>query len=276
MKQLQFLKFGLMLCVLCSYCIAQAQKLPKTQNNSLRIPDGVKIDGKATELNNTFQAYNPATSLYYTLSNDDENLYLAIQTSQPRVMAKMLYSGVTLVVNTIGRKKDNDAGNMMITYPNLTADDSQYIVSKLGIKIATGRNIIKKGDPPKLTDSAIAVVNHLIEAKANIIKISGIKAIDDSLLSIYNAGGIKVASTTNQQVYTYEMLVPLKLLGLSVNSAKSFSYEVKLLNRLETGKKFPTVYGFAGGAANDINPDLDATTNFWGEYTLAKTSNNHK
>ncbi|HCN82336.1 MAG TPA: hypothetical protein DIT07_01770, partial [Sphingobacteriaceae bacterium] len=56
-----------------------AQKLPNIQEASLRAPAGIKVDGKATEWNNQFQAYNKATEIFYTISNDDDKLYLAVQ-----------------------------------------------------------------------------------------------------------------------------------------------------------------------------------------------------
>lgn len=271
MSQL-LLKLGFMLFLTCICSVANAQKLPKTQKNSLRIPDNVKVDGRATELNNTFQAYNDATSLYYTISNDDENLYVAFQAIQPRVIGKILSSGITFVVNALGKEKDNGPGNMIITYPDLTVNDSQIIISKLGIKIQNGFNVLKKGEQPKPTDSAVAVINKLITAKANTIKIFGIKDIPDSTLSVYNMGGIKaVAAINTEQDYTYELILPLKLLGLSVNQTKPFSYEIKVLSRVETGKKYGVVTGYSNGVMiSDINADLDTTTNFWGEYTLAK------
>ena len=40
---------------------ATAQKLPNVQATSLRAPANIKIDGKATEWNDKFQAYNHST-----------------------------------------------------------------------------------------------------------------------------------------------------------------------------------------------------------------------
>lgn len=277
MKYLLPMKFVLLWLIACNcYSITYAQKLPKTQNNSLRIPDDIKIDGNATELNNTFQAYNPTTSLYYTIANDDKNLYLAIQAVQPRIVAKILYSGITFTINTLGKKKDGDQGNMVITYPNLAQGDDQSIISKTGIKILSDlRGFTRKPNwqqPETPSDSIVSIANNLIKTKATYIKISGIKAIADSIISIYNTEDIKVAATVNnKQVYTYELIMPLNLLGLPANKVQPFNYELKLLSRSQIGKKYPAISRISLTSYNpDINADLDSTTDFWGEYTLAK------
>ena len=37
---------------------AHAQKLPKVQKTSIRAPENIKIDGKANEWDNKYQAFN--------------------------------------------------------------------------------------------------------------------------------------------------------------------------------------------------------------------------
>jgi hypothetical protein len=73
-----------------------AQKLPNVQTISLRAPAGVKIDGKTKEWNNRFQCYNHATSLFYTIANDDENLYLVIKAIDRDICKKIIGGGITL------------------------------------------------------------------------------------------------------------------------------------------------------------------------------------
>ena len=54
--------------------VVHAQKLPNKQEISFQAPTNIKIDGKASEWNNQFLAYNNATDIYYTIANDDKNL----------------------------------------------------------------------------------------------------------------------------------------------------------------------------------------------------------
>ena len=56
-----------------------AQKLPKIQDVNQRAPSNMKIDGKPAEWNDQFLAYNTNVEVFYTLSNDDKNLYLALR-----------------------------------------------------------------------------------------------------------------------------------------------------------------------------------------------------
>jgi len=89
----------------CFYFPCIAQNLPNAQQRSLWAPATIKIDGKPTEWNNQFQAYNHATDILYTISNDNDNLYLIIQASKPRIIDKIIDVGVTFIINTAGKKK---------------------------------------------------------------------------------------------------------------------------------------------------------------------------
>jgi hypothetical protein len=87
------LSFSTISFLLITHFTAKAQKLPNKQEVSLRIPADMKIDGNAKEWNNKFQAYNKLTNIFYTLSNDDKNLYLVIQATDPIIIEKMIRGG---------------------------------------------------------------------------------------------------------------------------------------------------------------------------------------
>ena len=86
--------FAFLFCIAIS---ADAQKLPTEQQVSLRAPAGLKIDGKATEWDNKFQAYNHHTDFYYTIANDDNNLYLIVQANEPAIIKRILKGGIALL-----------------------------------------------------------------------------------------------------------------------------------------------------------------------------------
>src|SRR5882757_8506123 len=92
-----------------------AQKLPNKQEVSLRAPVGVKVDGKALEWNNHFQAYNHSTDIFYTMCNDDDNLYLVVQAEDFGTIRKITQGGVTLSIDKPGA--DNHKNRISITYP---------------------------------------------------------------------------------------------------------------------------------------------------------------
>src|SRR5260221_3908569 len=80
--------------------IANAQKLPKVQRISVRAPKNIKIDGTSREWeNDTFRAYNASDRIYYTMSNDDHNLYLIVRATGVFEDDKVIRGGVTLTIS---------------------------------------------------------------------------------------------------------------------------------------------------------------------------------
>src|SRR5476651_2443429 len=95
LKRLIFL-LGLTLVVI----VAHAQKLPGIQTTSLWAPVSIKIDGKPSEWGNEYQALNKATGVFYTIANDNENIYLIVHAKQKRVIQKIIDVGITFIVNS--------------------------------------------------------------------------------------------------------------------------------------------------------------------------------
>ena len=60
MRKIISMCIGIVFCAILFVLSANAQKLPNTQETSLRAPANLKVDGKPTEWNNQFQAYNKA------------------------------------------------------------------------------------------------------------------------------------------------------------------------------------------------------------------------
>jgi len=60
---------------------AYTQKLPDKQTASVWAPATIKNDGKVTGWENQFQAYNNSCRIWYTVANDDDNLYLIVRGS---------------------------------------------------------------------------------------------------------------------------------------------------------------------------------------------------
>ncbi len=254
-----------------------AQKLPNVQQSSLCAPVDIKIDGKATEWDDKYQAYNKSTELFYTISNDNNNLYLIVHAIKPRIIQKIIAVGVTLIVNNAGKKSDKAMENAVITYPFLSFKNGENIISNTGLKSV---NIIPKFNDTaeeilisqKKSDSLIAIANNLFSNQSKLIKIKGLAGIPDTAISVYNEQSIRTAATfDNAKTYTYELSVPLKYLGLSIDNLQKFTYNIRLISRFDANKgRVSTYYRYGDGGQIDMNADLDAPTDFWGEYTLAK------
>lgn len=129
MVELPFMKvcFKVLLAILSCFLgiNVHAQKLPKVQQESVYAPVNIKIDGKATEWDGKFQAYNRANCVYYTVSNDENNLYLTVYVSEWINLDKLIYGGLAFTVSNPVNKTEN----VSITYP-LTDVRRNQLVSR--------------------------------------------------------------------------------------------------------------------------------------------------
>ncbi len=280
---------NLLLLILLSLSVS-AQKLSTVQEASVRAPANAKVDAKLTEWNDTFQAYNKTTSIFYTMANDDKNLYLVIKSTDQYNNNKIIGGGISITINTGSKKKDKDA--YVITFPFVNLADLRSQVMQ-GMR--------RSGTQNQAPDSAtIAAMRKKAVSMAKEIKLLGFtKDVPDSVISIYNEYGIKaMADFDNKAHLIVEMAIPLKYLHLAGQGA-AFSYQIKL-NGINLNSLFPGAGnfaaasggggfggggngggGFGGGApasgmggmgstnmmadiANMLNP-----TDFWGKYTLA-------
>lgn len=249
---------------------ASAQKLPATQQVSLRAPTNIKIDGKATEWGEKLQAYNPATELYYTMANDEKKLYLIVQASGG-IITNIANGGIRLAIKKTGRK--NDAGAPFIKFPYLEKGKMVLINPK---------------DFAGATDTIVMGYNKQLAKSAKWIYTRGLHGVD-SLLSVYNDRGVSAAGNfDNNMKYTIEMSVDLALLGLAVENLSGFTYHI-IVNG-EPNKYVPiSAVSFIklvtyNGRSIDLTEQqmqnlerfdnlsnkMTASTDFWGEYTLAK------
>jgi len=260
-----------------------AQKLPNKQESSLRAPDNIKIDGKATEWNDKFQAYNTTTDVFYTIANDDNNLYLCVKANDETVINKLYRSGLTLVINTTGKKTDKNAA--MVIFPVWDKENDFHTNTGIKPQIVPGDTLsVAKAD------SFMREVNKKMISKEKWIRTAGMPHID-SLISLYNEDGIKAAALfDNKMVYTLELCIALKNIGIrGIENAPVLNYHITL-NALIGPIDNRTVTYTIGPDGNTImhvqrtgtprhigNPaddmkymNLTAITDFWGEYTLAK------
>jgi len=297
MKNLNTTIIAFLSIIFCSS--AYAQKLPTEQAASLRAPADIKIDGKATEWGAQFQAYNTHTDFYYTMANDDKNLYVVIHATDPAIIRRIINGGLTLTVNPSGQKKDKDA--MSITYP-VFEKNNRFIpnlggrtgiaaslarMSAASSMLGSGVTVMEdirddntrvtpaKSDSKINTDSLAIVNNTRMADKAKYIRVSGIKDVD-SLISVYNTDGIKAAASFDSKLaYTYELAIALKQLNLSVSSPVKFAYQL-MINEVVVRSVTTYTYDQAGNMTGSHYVKLDvgmagqSATDFWGEYILAK------
>lgn len=262
---------------------ALAQKLPDVQELGLTAPANIRIDGKATEWNDTYAAENKRTALFYSVANDDKNLYLIIKSANSASINKIMLGGITFTVNSQGKKREKDA--VAITYPLVPRGNRNGGARnrQSGFGGFQNRNQLSQ----EQRDSAALVAHKSSLATVKEIKIAGIKSITDSLISIYNEHGIKaVAAFDKAGALVYELAVPLNLLALADANAKEFVYQIKVNGLSNTNfGRFNGGGNFGGGNGGRSNggggfgnrnagssnvQDLMSPTDFWGKYTLIK------
>ena len=189
---------------------ASAQKLPKTQSASVWAPANIKIDGKMTEWNDQFQAHNLGNHIYYTISNDDKNLYLTARMDDNEGSKKIFKGGLTFTI-TPSDKKEN---KISVTFPAISRKKHAEM---------------QDGGDSRLIDSLRSLPNTGIMKDYKEIYVKGIPEITDPFLSIYNTQGIMVAANLDKKTfYTYELAIPLKYLTQATDAVTTFRYNIKL------------------------------------------------
>jgi len=283
MRNLKEFLAGMMLCLLF-VATTNAQKLPNVQQGSVRAPADIKIDGKTTEWNNQFKAYNHATDIFYTLSNDDENLYLTVQATDAAIIRKINNGGVCLTIQPSGKKTDKDG--MRVVYPVIMPTT----INKAGggvVMVSTIKRIAASDNEhltEKEADSVMMACNKQFNQRAKWIGALGFKDLD-SLISVYNEDGLKAAGRyDNKGSFTCEIAISLKLLGLAIDNPAKFNYHILLngVNLFGSDRPVQSISIMTGGmpmgggegglAMAKVMMDSGgaAATDFWGEYTLAK------
>ncbi len=270
MKTLKSISAALLISV-----SAYAQKLPDKQQGSVLAPANIKIDGKTTEWSDKFQAYNDASRIYYTISNDDNNLYLTARMNDERGNRKALSGGITLTLGPAGKNiKSKNAKNIAVTYPVII-----NTASKLGGPLPLGAIIrdsplsykklkAEKANPNEL-NAFIAKTNKQLETHFKEIQVLGVKEIQEPLIPVYNTDNIKAIILFNDKMeYTYELAIPLKIIAANLGDIEKLSYNIKLNARSIIKNGAPPMVTYIG---NDLEILYEnQPSDFSAEYTLAK------
>lgn len=231
----------------------------------------IKIDGKADDWASPLKEFNKSTGLSYTITNDDNKLYIIMQASEINTTRKLLLGGITFSLNADGRKKSEELASL--TYPVITTGSRRAAMGGGGQRTFGSYQTMTQ----EQRDSMQNAMGQKQLESAKDIKVFGFKTVTDTLISIYNEYSIKAAATLDTKgTYTYEISIPLELLPL--NLAKEFGFNVKV-NGLQTngfggGRSFggnrPGGGGGGGGRGGFDFQDLVTPTDFWGKYTLTK------
>jgi len=223
MKALNAL-FSLLITFMCP---AMAQKLPNKQEGGVWASIN-NITKKENKWNLPYQAYNSATEVFYTVANDDKNLYLVVKGEKPYIAAKMVYYKVTF------QAKSNDV-DLLVKFPVLDRVTRLAITDRVrarALKDITDADILKAKK-----DSIAKVLNKQFLPQAKQFIVNYGKVFKDSTMSIYNEAGILISHHVESDLaYVYELTIPLKYLGIKpAEKDKHIAYTILLNGSEEDG-----------------------------------------
>lgn len=229
-------------------------------------PADIAIDGNSKEWGDSVNyTTDKLTNISYSLTNDNDMLYLVIRTKDASLQGNILGAGLTFSVDVKGRKKSTYA----ITYPISTGENTMAYMGMAPevVKLRTRATHFKK------------------------IKAEGFDDISDDELEPMNRYGIKAAVGYDDSGYlVYEEAIPLRLFHAGAQLTKEWAFNVKL-NELAKAEKVPRLNsdegagdrsgpkrpGFGPNRAQKSSPGLDKAlgealpaVDFWGKFTLAK------
>jgi hypothetical protein len=250
----------------------KAQKLPNVQKTSVYAPANIKIDGKPIEWDNKFEAQNDATSLFYTMANDDNNLYLTLQAIDAPTINKLIRGGLKITIKSV--KKTNNS--VILAFMVVPPSRRIYFLKSMFEDNAE-------------THKRISDFNDQLNNSIKDIGISGVKDIEDTVISVYNDYGIKQAVLLSPKgVLTCEIAVPIKYIAHLVD-ANSLKYNLMLpgINNNTTDGIASSLPGTSSHGnvittrvvtkvvinGEDVTKDiqgLSSPTDFSGTYVLAK------
>ncbi|MES2826617.1 MAG: hypothetical protein V4687_00605 [Bacteroidota bacterium] len=250
------IKTKLIFSALVVNCLAlQAQKLPKTQQAGIYAIRPITIDGKALELNNTFQAFNPATDCFYTLSNDNVNLYLSVQARLGEIVNKVILGGISFSIREKGDKKT--AGDLKVTFPIMSGE------SRAGVANFLARKVNQKRDSA-LKTIYVKDLNSMFQSAARNIGLKTATSQNVESISIYNDQGIKAAAQIDSQLYyTYELSIPLDSIRnyIAANGVLSYSIKINAPDDKPQGTR-------SGAPPPPVMIATMSDTDFWAQYTI--------
>ncbi|WP_316844185.1 hypothetical protein [Pedobacter psychrodurus] len=211
-KTLSLSVFSIILCGLS----AKAQDVEE----NIRMVKSFKANGISSEWNEPLNQYNDATKLAFALANDDKNLYIIIESLDPQTTFSVLRGGITLNINTEGKKKDG----MKLTFPLMERPP----MPKEGEEHHEHAPLSPDGNA-ELHDPT---------AMNKGIRVSGFKNISDGELPAINQDGIETGMSIHpNRDLIYELSIPLAQLQVGLDLKKPLVYNIKINEPNKSGFK---------------------------------------
>ncbi len=200
----------ILLAAMASLFCRPANAQPKNGNILQLPPANVKVDGDLKEWGDSLRYYNTEKKLNYTLANDNDNLYLAIRINDHSEQMRVMNAGLTLSVNTKGKKKEMYS----ITFP--VADGSAA-----PMLARAGADQITPEDREELMRARLT--------KLRNIKVIGFPDIEGENITTSNTYGIKTAlNYADTGDLVYEASIPLKFFHAEAPDKTEWAFNIRI------------------------------------------------
>ena len=209
----------------------------KNAQSTLKAPAGpVTIDGDLKDWGDSLRYFNDEKKISYTLANDQTMLYAAIRISDRMDQIRTLNAGITLSIDTKGKKKES----FSLTFP----------LADPGTPPTFGKRDNPSGDITK--EDRDELMRERVTKLRNI-KVVGFKDIEGDMITTSNTYGIKAAIDYDAEGnLVYEMAIPLQFFHAEdfAKSEWAFNFKINGLQRAKgDGAENPDHQsgGFSGG-----------------------------
>jgi hypothetical protein len=188
----------------------------KALGNKLQPPPAdIVIDGDLKDWGDSLRYYNKDKQLNYALANDQENLYMAIRINDRSEQIRVLRAGLTLSIDTRGKKKET----FTMTFP--VGDQSPQAMAENAQDLQGGSNDVKLEDREELVKARLT--------KLREIKVAGFKDIESETMTTSNTYGFKVAIDYDKDgSLVYEAAIPLKFFHADDLSKNEWAFNFKI------------------------------------------------
>ena len=191
----------------------------------------VSADGNPSEWRIPLRFYDSDTKLNYTLSNDDEKIYLCVRIVDELSQAKVIKNGLTIWFDTLAKK--NKQCGILYPVPDRNAEETSQ--GDGGSRHGGGR---KKDGSAELD----AIKNRFLR-QANQMQLVGFKKNIPDYLTSDNEYGINVSINWDvNNIMIYEAIIPFKTFYKPALTAK---------DSLKTFDFAMTIHGFPAPEKKD-------------------------
>jgi len=173
-------------------------------------PKNIVVDGSVKEWGDSLHYFNAERQLNYDLANSKDTLYMAIRVNDKSEQMRILKAGLTLGINTKGKKKEI----FSITFPLNTGESGPLLN-------------LQKDDNGDITKQDRDDLKAAILTSLRGIKVEGFKDIEGNMITTSNTYGIKTAIDYDDKGYLIcEASIPLALFHDDAKAEWAFDFKI--------------------------------------------------